>query len=266
MKNRGLPPFCDTLAVFTLVILAGIFSLPGPAWTALIFLDDYEKEALNADITEIFRTPTVGPSGSAAWYHAVGNLVILPSARVVNHLDVKLVRVEVPIGCAIDYIEHLGVPYSGRVFYISWDIEVSKINGGWGMFLIRFPTTDTDGMQVLFGFLDDGRVIRFSGKPAIETLVPVGTFRAGTRYAVRFAYDLIAKHYSATLNGVQVVAREPIPDYFDLTAFDRFGFDINQGQGLPDLPHPPQGNIYHVDNIRLEVGGSIWLPLILKGH
>lgn len=262
-KGAGLCP-AIRLAV-ELLWFFFFFATLSPACAALVFQDDYEKDNLNADITEVFRTPAIGPALSAAWYHALGNLVIQPSARVVDHLDGKAARVEVPQFCALDYIEYLGTALGGKVFLLSWDIEVGEVNGGWGMFLIRFPTADPpNSMQVLFGFLDDGRIIRFSGKPAVDTLVPVGTFLPGVRYSVRFVYDLVAKSYSAALNGETLVDREPIPVHFDLAAIDKFGFDINQRLDLPE--HTPQGNVYHVDNIRLIVLDAVYLPLILRGQ
>ncbi len=86
--------------------------------------------------------------------------------------------------------------------------------------------------------LDDGRLIRFSGPPAVDTLVPVGTFQAGSRYTVRFDYDLVSNCFSASLNGARVVNREPIPSHFNFAAIDKFGFDVNQKIALEGLPPP----------------------------
>jgi hypothetical protein len=266
MNGKKVARFRNTMIIYCLSILLGIFSFKLSAQGTLLFLDDYEGDALNDDITGVFRTPTVGPSLSAAWYQAMGPLVVYPTAKVVNRLDGRAARVDVPQYCSLDYIEYLGASYGSKKFLISWDIAVSAVNGGWGMFLVRFPTSDPpDSMQVLFGFLDDGRVIRFSGKPAVDTLVPVGTFLADTRYSVRFVYDLVSKRYSADINGVRVVDHEPIPGHFALTSIDKFGFDLNQRINLPDIP-PPQGNTYFVDNIRFATLESIFLPLMLRGN
>jgi hypothetical protein len=238
-----------------------LWSLP-PARATLISLDDYEGNfvSLDLDITGVFRTPSVGPPFSAAWYQPTGSA----KAYLVQALDGQGARVAVPQGGSLDYIENLGGPYGNKIFWITWDIVVTEINGGWGMFFIRFPTVN-NSMQILFGFMDDGRVIRFSGPPAVDTLVPVGTFQAGTRYTVRFEYDLVSNCFSAFLNGVRVVNREPIPSHFNVDAIDKFGFDINQKISLPDLP-PAQGNMYYVDNIRFEELESSYLPLVLTGH
>ena len=238
-----------------------LWSLP-PARATLISLDDYEGNfpSLDLDITGVFRTPSVGPPFSAAWYQPTGSA----KAYLVQGLDGQAARVVVPQGGSLDYIENLGGLYGNKIFWITWDIVVTEINGGWGMFFIRFPTVN-NSMQILFGFLDDGRLIRFSGPPAVDTLVAVGTFLAGTRYTVRFEYDLGARCFSAALNGIQVVDREPIPSHFNVNAIDKFGFDINQKIALPDLP-PAQGNMYYVDNIRFEELESSYLPLILNGY
>lgn len=245
------------MMVFSLSILVGIFALALPARGALIILDNFEGDSLNADITDVFRTPTVGPPFSAAWYEPRGSA----TARVVEWRSGKAARLEVPQGTSLDYIAYLGAPCVQRVFLISWDMQIAEVNGGWGMFLIRFSRYPTS-MQVLFGFFDDGRVIRFAGEPSVESIVTVGTFTPGIPFTVQFLYDLTARRYSAAVNGVWLVNREPIPDHFDLTTLHRFGFDVNQ---LADLPeHPPQGNVYYVDNIRLTVMETAYLPLIIR--
>ena len=60
----------------------------------------------------------------------------------------------------------------------------TDLNEGLGGFFIRFPTPTLD-MQVLMGFLDDGRLIVFSGQPAPETVVEIGTYEAGVTYRPR---------------------------------------------------------------------------------
>ena len=263
MKNKiRSRPNCRDLSLCFFVFLTVLSVIPS-AQGSLIFLDDFEGDALNADITNVFRTPAVGPPLSAAWYQAVGPA----KAQVVNRLDGKAAQVTVPQGCSLDYIERLGGIYGNSVFSISWDIELAAINGGWGMFFVRFPTSDPpNSMQVLFGFLDDGRLVRFSGKPAVDTLVSVGKFQSGTRYSVWLIYDLVSFRYSVSLNGIRVVDQEPIPGYLAVDGIDKFGFDINQKITLPDIP-PSQGNTYYVDNIRFATLESIYLPIVLSvGH
>jgi hypothetical protein len=262
MKNKiGSRPNCRDLS-FCLFVLLTVLSFIPSAQGSLIFLDDFQADGLDADITNVFRTPTVGPPLSAAWYQAVGPA----KAQVVNRFDGKAAQVDVPQGCSLDYIERLGGTYGNRIFLISWDLEVAAINGGWGMFFVRFPTSDPpNSMQVLFGFIDDGRLVRFSGKPALDTLVSVGKFQAGTRYSVWLIYDLVSFRYSVSLNDVRVVDQESIPDHFALTGIDKFGFDINQKITLPDIP-PSQGNTYYVDNVRFATLESIYLPILLKGN
>ncbi len=260
-KIRSRPNYRDLSFCF-FALLAFFLFIPSTQGS-VISLDDFEGDALNADITNVFRTPTVGPPLSAAWYQAVGPA----KAQVVNRPDGKATQVDVPQGCSLDYIERLGGTYGNRIFSISWYIEVAAINGGWGMFFVRFPTSDPpNSMQVLFGFIDDGRLVRFSGKPSVDTIVSVGNFQAGTRYSVWLIYDLVSFRYSVSLNGIRVVDQEPIPGYLAFDGIDKFGFDINQKIILPDIP-PSQGNTYYVDNIRFATLESIYLPIVLAvGH
>jgi hypothetical protein len=254
--------FRKSLMLFGLSILAGIFSLALPARAALIFLDDFEGDSLNAVITNVVRTPTVGPSDSAGWVNPHG----APLVRVMAGLTGKEAFVDVPQGSSLDYLGRLGGTFGNSLFFISWDMLVERVNGGWGLFLIRFPRANNPlDMQVLFGFLDDGRLIGFSGEPLIDHLVTFGHFQPGIKYSVSFLYDLVSHRYSVSLNGVRVVDRQSIPGYLAVGGIDKFGFDINQLMPLPD--HPPQGNRYQVDHIRFvrfDPTESLWLPLILK--
>jgi len=249
--------------LFGLSVLVAIFSLALPARAALIFLDNFEGDGLNTVITDVVRTPTVGPSDSAGWVSPHG----APLVRVVAGLTGKEAFVDVPQGSALDYLGRLGGTYGNGIFFISWDITIDRVNGGWGLFLIRFPRSNNPlDMQVLCGFRDDGSLIRFTGEPLIDNLVSFGNFQPGTRLSVLFTYDLVSRCYSVFLNGVKLVDREPIPAYLAVSGIDKFGFDLNQLLNLPD--HPPQGNKYYVDTIRFvrfDPTESIWLPLILKG-
>jgi hypothetical protein len=262
--SKTFPKGKNPRMLFGLSILAGIISLALPARAALIFLDDFEGDRLNAFITNVVRTPTVGPSDSAGWVNPHNS----PLVRVVAGPAGLEAFVDVPQGTSLDYLGRLGGNFGNNLLFISWDMMVDRVNGGWGLFLIRFPRSDDptrQDMQVLFGFLDDGRLIGFSAEPLIDNMVTLGTFQPGTRYAVSFIYDLVSYRYSVSLNGTRVVDRQPIPGYLAVDFIDKFGFDINQRMPIPD--HPPQGNTYYVDNIRFvrfDPTESIWLPLIIK--
>ena len=218
-----------------------------PTHKSLLFADDYQEVGPYPSpfITDLFRTPTIGPPESAAWYEGCPSA----TAKLVDRLDGKAVEVVVPQGCHLDYIGNLGQAVGNKVFLLTWDIEIKAVNDGDGMFFVRFPRT-TSGMQVLFGFLDEGRVIRFNGNPSLETLVDVGTFQAGTRYRVYFIWNLVAKTYSVFFDGAWIVDGEPIPDHFKVDAIEKFGFDINQFIAEQAGLSPAQGNIYYVDNIK----------------
>ena len=213
-----------------------------PVHESLILVDDYASDELGADIKDVFRTPTVGPANSTAWYEGHG----ATDADVVEYLDGKSAKVNVPQGTALDYISHLGQACSNKAFLLTWDIVVEAMNGGGGMFFARFPHK-TDGMQVLFGFLDDGRVIRFFDEPATNTFVTVATFQPMTRYRVFFIYDLAVGSFSVLFDGTWIVDREPIPGHFATNSISDIGFDLNQTMGLPG--QPAQGNVYHIDNV-----------------
>ena len=260
MKKSGLFLLTMILISAPLALLAASI----PTHKSLLFVDDYQEGGYTMpDITDVFRTPTIGPPKSAAWYEGCESA----TAMLVSRMDGMAVEVNVPKGCHLDYIGNLGQAVGNKVFLLAWDIEIKAVYDGGGMFFVRFPRT-TSGMQVLFGFLDDGRVIRFNGNPSLETLVPVGTFEAGTRYRVYFIWNLVAKTYSVFFDGAWIVDGEPIPDHFKVDAIEKFGFDINQFIADQEGLTPAQGNIYYVDNIQfgpLQKSASLPQLMLLLG-
>ena len=185
-----------------------------------------------------------GPAASVAWYEGHG----ARTAVVTNGLDGQAARLTVPAGAALDYVAYLGAVVGPAAYLLTWDMEIAETNGGGGMFFVRFSRADGNGMQVLFGFLDDGRIIRFFDEPSYETYVEVGTFAAGTRYRTHFIYDLAAATFSVLFDGKWIVDHAAVPALFKLDGIGQFGFDVNQTLGLPD--QPALGNAYWVDNVR----------------
>lgn len=230
--------------LYAFILLSALLS-GSRAQAGLIFLDDYEGMSINAPLTDIFRTPTLGPANSASWFSAAGSA----SAQVIGVPGGMAAGVCVPIGGAFDYLADLKQEYGGGRFLVEWNIVVYAVGQDPGLFAVRFPTPN-DSMQILFGFLNDGRMIRFNAAPSPDSIVQVGTFSAATDYAVALTYDLATDRYWVTLNGVNVIADEPIPTYLDTGFIDRFGFDINQTDQIQLNDLFPQGNAYVVDNVR----------------
>ncbi len=206
-------------------------------------IDDYEGDA-PGDVLDVFRTPSLGPLNSVAWYEGHGER----TAVVTNGLDGQAALLTVPPATALDYIAYLGATNVPAAYLLTWDMEFAEVNGGGGMFFVRFSRADGNGMQVLFGFLDDGRIIRFFDEPSYETFVEVGTFEAGTRYRTYFIYDLASATFSVLFDGQWIVDHAAIPALFKMDGITQFGFDLNQTLGLPG--QPGLGNTYLVDNVR----------------
>ena len=261
MKKSGL--FLLAMILISAPLASQAASIP--AHKSLLFVDDYQEVGPYPSpfITDVTRIPTIGLS--AAWYEGCESA----TAMLVSRMDGMAVEVNVPEGCHLDYIGDLGQAVGNNVFLLTWDIEINAVNGGGGMFFVRFPRND-NGMQILFGFLDDGRVIRFDGNPSLATLVHVGTFLPGIRYRVSFIWNLVTKTYSVFFDGAWIVDGEAIPGHFKVDAIEKFGFDINQfiaeSEGLP----PAQGNIYYVDNIKFgplrEKSASLPHMMLLLGN
>jgi len=240
------------------ILFAALFFAP-PAQAGLIFLDDYEGLTVGQTITGVIRTPSVGPPNSAGWIEPTGSAVV----EVASAIDGNSAGVTVPQGGTLEYLANLGATYSFGRFIVQWDIIVNTVNGGSGMFFVRFPTPDND-MQILLGFLDDGRIITFNTDPSPSTIITVGNFVAGTRYHVSLLYDLTAGRYSIILNGQVLLFDQPIPSYLSVHAINKFGFDLNQTMPLPPNLEP-KGNSYLVDNVRFSrLDQMLYLPLLMK--
>lgn len=229
--------------LFVLVIL---FLSICPAQAELIFLDNYTGMAAGSDLKDIQRTPTVGPANSAEWIsHGTSS-----TANAAASLDGMSAGVRVPVGSTMDYLARLGTEYGGGSFLVHWDIIVDQVSAStdYGMFTVRFPKEES--MQILFGFLNDGRIIRFDKDPhdyGTASIVNVGTFEADTGYNISLLYDLVGDKYSVSINGVDIFTNVAIPDYLDRISINQFGFDINLSMTVDG--YAPQGNAYYVDNI-----------------
>jgi hypothetical protein len=227
-----------------------------------ILLDNYEGLDQGTDLTNIIRTPIVGPNDSAGWVSATGSA----QANVVIALDGMAANVVVPKEGTFDYLANLKAEYGNESFIVGWDIVINELKSDPGLFAVRFPTP-SNSMQILFGFMNDGRLISFNDTPSASSLVGVGTFTANTRYTVSMIYNLKDDIYSVSLNDVSLIVNKPIPTYLDSNSIDRFGFDINQSNViLPDMPLP-QGNTYLVDNISFSRSEAVPEPgtLLLLG-
>jgi hypothetical protein len=222
-----------------------VMGLISPAGAEVIILDNYEGMSVNIPLTGMFRTPSIGPVDSVGWISSVGG----SGAQVIIGLDNLAAGVNVPQGGALDYLANFKQVYSGGSYRVEWDMMVNRVGSDPGLFMVRFPTPDNN-MQILFGFMNDGRLIRFDLQPSPSSLVEVGTFMQDTRYAVALTYDLDADRYSVALNGLNVIMAQAIPSYLNGVSIDRFGFDINQSEAIQLNGQIPQGNSYWVDNVR----------------
>ena len=242
-----------TMGIITACCTCLLFLSSSPCLGVQLFLDGYDPApAAGNDLKNIQRTPDTGPPGSWALWSSHDSL---STAQTATALDGISAAIKVPPASAMDYQGWLGGnEYTGR-FLLQWSIIVDAISpdsNDLGLFSVRFPTA-TSGMQILFSFMNNGRLITFDSNPhlfGLDSIVPAGTYLADTRYDVDFMYDLIEDTYSVSMNGVLVIANRLIPDYLDRTSIDQFGFDISQSIQLDGSPLPA-GNKYYVDNISL---------------
>ena len=231
-----------TMGIITACCTCLLFLSSSPCLGVQLFLEGYDPApSAGNDLKNIQRTPDTGPPGSWALWSSHDSL---STAQTATALDGISAAIKVPPASAMDYQGWLGGnEYTGR-FLLQWSIIVDAISpdsNDLGLFSVRFPTA-TSGMQILFSFMNNGRLITFDSNPnlnGVDSIVDVGTFLADTRYDVDFVYDLFNDTYSVSMNGNHVISEMPIPDYLDRTSIDQFGFDISQAIQLKDSPLPP---------------------------
>ena len=226
-----------------------------PAESAPIYVDDFEQFSAGTDLTSAVYTPAVGGVDAARFKPHLDNTV--PSAvTAISHNGSMGAEFSLPEGSGQDYLGQFFTTYVETPLNFEWDFTARELNGGIGGFFIRFPTPTLD-MQVLMGFLDDGRVIVFRGIPSPATIFTIGSYNADQTYRTRLLLDLPADRYGVWLDGVALLLDEPIPAQTNSVGIHQFGFDSNE-----KLIFPPGsfGNEFIIDNVEVSVDGDVAVP------
>jgi len=223
-----------------------------PATAAPVYLDNFEEFTVGTDLTEINYTPAIGGT-NAAQLHPHYGTPTSPHVTAVDAFGSIAAEFNLPIGSGEDYLGGFGSTYTDVPLVFDWDFMAGGSNEGFGGFFIRFPTPDLD-MQVLMGFLDDGRVIVFSGQPAPATVVEIGTYLAGVPYHARLALDLTSDTYSVWLDGSPLLLGQPIPAHINNTSIHQFGFDSTEHMASS------AGNVFLLDNVSVAVVDAQVVP------
>ena len=227
-------------------------STASSALAAPVYLDDFEQFAPATDITNVVYTPAVG-GVNAANLHPHVDTPTSPQVTAVNAFGSIAAEFNLPVGSGEDYLGQFFTAFTDVPLVFDWDLTALETNDGLGGFFIRFPTPDLD-MQVLMGFLDDGRVIVFSGQPAPDTVVPIGTYSAGVTYHARLALNLLTDTYSVWLDGSPLLLGQPIPAHINSASIHQFGFDSNEHL------ESSEGNVFVLDNVSVTVGAQVPEP------
>ena len=219
----------------------------------IIYSDNFDQFALGTDLTSITYTPAVGQVNSATLNTFEGT----STKTAVNFGGSRAVEIQVPKDSGIEYVGGLPGAYSNTVLQFRWDTTFASLNDGLGGYFIRFPSP-VFGMQVLMGYLDDGRITVFDGPPSLATIVPIGTFDAGVTYRTRLDVDLRNDVYSVYVDGAPLLLNAVLLDYVNQTTFDRFGFEADE-----NTPSSA-GNTWYIDNISVAVAAvpeppSLWV-------
>jgi hypothetical protein len=229
--------------------------LARPAASAPIYLDDFEQFTEGADLTSAVYTPAVGGIDAARFKPHLDNTVP-SSVTAVAHDGSIGAEFSLPEGSGEDYLGLFFTTYVETPLAFEWDFTARELNGGVGGFFIRFPTPTLD-MQVLMGFLDDGRVIVFRGTPSPATLFTIGAYNADQTYRARLQLDLPADSYGVWLDGIPLLLDEPIPEQTNNSAIHQFGFDSNEKFIFPPGTF---GNQFVIDNVQVTVDGEVAVP------
>jgi hypothetical protein len=201
--------------------------------------------APGTDLTNLTYTPDIG-GVDATTFGAFGAAGATVTAALFG--GSVAARVDLPAGTGDDYLGRFFTTFTDRVLDVQWELTTTAVASGIGGFFIRFPTAAgiPDGMQLLAGFLNDGRIIAFNNLPVLMDADQIGTYDVGTTYAVRVLYDLPADRYSFFLNGV-LLADRPIPIHLHADEVYQFGFDVSQ------VLAPAGASQHFFDDVRVDV-------------
>ena len=229
------------------VIFAVIASLPTAAGAAPIYVDNFEQFSTGTDLTNATYTPTVGGT-NATTFHSFGPLGLATVTAASANGSIASVW-DLPSGSAEDYLGRFFTTYVEPVAVFTWDFSADNLNDGFGGFFIRFPTPTLD-MQVLMGFLDDGRVIVFNDTPSPSTFDTVGSFDADVVQHSMLTLNLPANTYSVVINGTPLVTNRAIPPHINNATIHQFGFDSNEEMLTA------QGNRFILDNVEVTLADA----------
>jgi hypothetical protein len=226
------------------IIGATIVCFPTAGAAAPVYVDNFEQFALGVDLTNATYTPTLGGT-NATTFHSFG-----PSSpatvTTVNAGGSVASSWDLPVGSGEDYLGRFFTTYIEQAAIFTWDFTAENQNDGFGGFFIRFPTPTLD-MQVLMGFLDDGRVVVFNDVPSLSTFELIGTYAPDTVQHAQLTLDLPANSYSVFLNGTPLLVGRAIPPHINNATIHQFGFDSNEA--MPSA----QGNVFVLDNVQVSL-------------
>ena len=235
------------------ILLPSVFA--STAGAAPVYLDNFEQFTVGADLTEVTYTPAIGGT-DAANLHPHPDTPALPHVTAVNPFGSIAAEFNLPVGSGEDYLGRFLTTFTDVPLVFDWDITAQDTNEGLGGFFIRFPTPELD-MQVLMGFLDDGRVIVFTGPPSPATVAEIGTYLPGVTYHTRLALDLMSDTYSVWLDGSPLLLGQPIPSHINSTSIHQFGFDSNEHL------ETSEGNVFLLDNVSVTADAQVPEPATL---
>lgn len=226
------------------LLMVALFCHTSSASAAVIYLDDFEQFAVGTDLTNLnYMHVLPAVAGTTAKFRSFVPEVAA-TVRAIGFNGSVASEWDLPPGSGEDYLGRFLTTYTEQTTIYDFDLTGEATNAGFGGFFIRFPTPTLD-MQVLMGFLDDGRVVVFNDHPSPLTVDVVGAWVAGTTYRTRLILDQPANTYSVLLNGVPLplVTGRDIPVHINRTTIHQFGFDSNEA--MPTA----QGNRYVLDNV-----------------
>ncbi len=229
-----------------------------PTSAGPIYVDDFENFSVGTNLTNAVYRPAVGGDNAARFEPHLDNTAA-SAVTAITHGGSIAAKFSLPQGSGQDYLGQFFTTYVEMPLTFEWDFTAENLNGGIGGFFIRFPTPDGD-MQVLMGFVDDGRVVVFRGIPSLLTAFTIGAYNADQTYRARLLLDLPTNRYGVWLDGTPLLVDEPIPVQTNSAAIHQFGFDSNE-----KLIFPPGsfGNEFVIDNIRVTVDGQVPEPATL---
>lgn len=214
----------DNLFKPLLSFVAGVALAANAVASIDVHLDDFEQFSTGTDLSATNYLPAVGTTVHAL-NDGTGTTAIATNMFGSQGMYIDLAASDGNNPTYYGYTNTLSQTLSNTVVSISWDVMLGSTNQytGHTLYLTAQPGAPAYGFNYFLN-IDAGNIYIYTNFNEFKI---VGTVAPGVLITNRIDYNLTSGIYDYYVNGVQLLANEPIPvDYMTTNSLSSFGFDF----------------------------------------